>query len=102
MRITIRFIAVALITVSGGALAEGDPAMGKDKSTACAACHGEEGISSIDFWPNLAGQKYAYLIKQMQAFRDGTREEPTMTPIAQQLSEQDVMDLSAFYSSLEP
>ncbi len=50
--------------------AAGDAAAGKSKSTVCAACHGAEGISANDLWPNLAGQKPGYLTKQMKAFRD--------------------------------
>ena len=48
--------------------AAGDIAAGKLKAAPCAACHGAEGISGTDIWPNLAGQKAGYLIKQMKEF----------------------------------
>ncbi len=80
--------------------AGGDAAAGKSKSAMCAACHGGEGISANGMWPNLAGQKDAYLIKQMKAFRDGDRKDPMMSPMAAALSDDDIANLAAFYSSL--
>jgi cytochrome c553 len=80
--------------------AAGDAAAGKAKSTTCAACHGAQGISATDIWPNLAGQKPGYLVKQMKAFRDGDRKDPSMSPMASQLSDEDIDNLAAFYSSL--
>ncbi len=79
----------------------GDAAAGKAKSGLCAACHGAEGISASDIWPNLAGQKAAYLKKQMKAFRDGDRKDPMMSPMASALSDDDIDNLAAFYSSLK-
>lgn len=78
----------------------GDAAAGKEKSTLCASCHGENGISPNDLWPNLAGQKAGYLVKQMKAFRDGDRKDPMMSPMAANLSDEDIDNLAAFYSSL--
>jgi cytochrome c553 len=81
--------------------AAGDAATGKSKSGACAACHGAEGISGNEIWPNLAGQKSGYLIKQMKAFRDGDRKDPMMSPMAAALSDDDIDNLAAFFSSLK-
>lgn len=79
----------------------GDAAAGKSKSATCAACHGAEGISANGIWPNLAGQKEAYLKKQMKAFRDGDRKDPMMSPMASALSDDDIDNLAAYYSSLK-
>lgn len=81
-------------------MAEGDAAAGKTKSSMCAACHGAEGISTNDIWPNLAGQKFAYLVKQMKDFRDGNRKDPMMSPMAAGLTDEDINNLAAFYSGL--
>ena len=78
----------------------GDAAAGKAKSASCAACHGAEGISPNDVWPNLAGQKEGYLIKQMKAFKDGSRMDPMMSPMAAPLSDEDINNLAAYFSSL--
>ena len=82
------------------AIAAGDAAAGKAKSATCAACHGANGISNNDMWPNLAGQKQGYLVSQMIAFRDGARKNPMMAPMAANLSDADIADLAAYYSSL--
>jgi cytochrome c553 len=78
----------------------GDAAAGKAKSAACAACHGAEGISGNDIWPNLAGQKPGYLKKQMKAFRDGDRKDPMMSPMSAALTDEDIENLTAYYSGL--
>lgn len=80
--------------------AAADAAAGKARSVTCVACHGPEGISPNELWPDLAGQKRAYLVKQIKAFRDGSRSDPLMTPMAAPLSDADIEDLAAYYSSL--
>ncbi len=90
----------AALALPGAALA-GDAAAGKAKSATCAACHGANGISPNDLWPNLAGQKAGYLVKQMKAFRDGQRADPMMAPMAAPLSDADIEDLAAYYASLK-
>lgn len=78
----------------------GDAAAGKAKSMTCAACHGADGKSPNDLWPNLAGQKEGYLVKQIKAFRDGTRQDPMMAPMVKALSDTDIANLAAYFSSL--
>lgn len=79
-----------------------DIAAGKSKSVTCAACHGNNGISMIPMYPNLAGQKEQYLVLQMKAFRDGERKNMVMAPMAAGLSDSDIANLSAYYASLDP
>ena len=88
----------ALLFASSSAIA-GDAAAGKAKSVVCAACHGANGISMNPMWPNLAGQKEQYLAKQIKAFRDGTRTDPTMAPMVAALSDTDIDNLAAYFSS---
>lgn len=90
---------LAVVSLPMTAIA-GDAAAGKSKSAACAACHGAEGVSANGMWPNLAGQKEAYLKKQMKAFRDGDRKDPMMSPMASALSDDDIDNLAAYFSSL--
>ena len=89
------------IVASGSAFAAGDKAAGKAKAATCAGCHGATGHSMNPIWPNLAGQKEAYLAKQMKAFRDGSRKDPMMSPMAKPLSDADVANLAAYFSSLK-
>lgn len=91
---------VSVAVMASGAAVAGDAAAGKAKSATCAGCHGAAGVSANPLWPNLAGQKDAYLAKQMKAFRDGTRTDPMMSPMAKPLSDDDIANLAAYYSSL--
>lgn len=79
----------------------GDPAAGKAKSATCTACHGENGISANDQWPNLAGQKETYLRDQLTLFQQDKRQSPLMTPVAKTLSDKDVADLAAYFASMK-
>lgn len=94
-------IALAALMFTGVAQAGGDVAAGKAKSVTCAGCHGANGISNNPLWPNLAGQKAAYLVKQLKAFRSGTRKDPLMDSTAKGLSDADIENLAAYYSSLK-
>ena len=70
------------------------------KAAVCATCHGPDGISSNSLWPNLAGQKREYLIKQLEDFRSGARKDPLMAGQAASLSDEDIESLADYYSSL--
>jgi len=89
---------LTLTFISASALA-GDVEAGRIKSAMCASCHGVNGISMSPLWPNLAGQKEQYLIKQIKAFRDGTRQDPMMAPMVAALSDADIENLAAYYAS---
>ena len=100
-----KLIVIAALTASvgsfGSAMAAGDAAAGKVKAAVCAACHGATGVSANPLWPNLAGQKDQYIIKQLKAFKAGTRKDPLMSPQAALLSEQDIENVAAHFSSLK-
>ena len=99
-KLVIPFLAAALSAASFGALA-GDPVAGKAKSMTCAGCHGKNGISSNSMWPNLAGQKEAYLASQLKMFRDGQRNNAMMTAMAKGLSDADIANLAAYYAGIK-
>jgi len=71
-------LAVAATVMMASPAFAGDAAAGKGKSMMCSACHGAAGISAVPTYPNLAGQKVAYLVKQLKDFKTGTRNDPTM------------------------
>ena len=98
-----RFIFSILILFTGinSAIAAGDIEAGKGKVALCAGCHGANGISASDTYPNLAGQHADYIVKQLKAFKNNTdRSDPVMGPMAAGLSEQDMADIGAYYNSL--
>ena len=92
--------ALTLAAASHVAVA-GDAAAGKAKAATCAGCHGANGISAVPTYPNLAGQKAAYTVKQLKAFRDGSRKDPTMKAMAKPLSDADMANIAAYYESLK-
>ncbi len=95
-------VVVALAGVQGLAQAA-DAAAGKAKAAVCAGCHGANGISANPLWPNLAGQKDKYLVKQLQDWKSGARNNnPMMSPMAKPLSEADMENLAAYFSGLKP
>ena len=81
--------------------AQGNAVQGEKKSQSCIVCHGKDGISPNELWPNLAGQKEAYLILQLKAFRQGERKNEIMNPLSQTLTDQDIEDISSYYSQLK-
>jgi len=93
------FIVVASSTYINSAFADGNIAAGKTKSALCAGCHGATGKNPSPNFPNLAGQHAQYIVKQLKAFKAGTRVDPTMAPMAATLSEQDMADIAAYFSS---
>ena len=78
----------------------GDAAAGKAKAQLCAGCHGADGISTQPIFPNLKGQKEEYLKISLKAFKDGSRKNGTMNGMASTLSDADIDNLAAYFSSL--
>jgi cytochrome c553 len=74
--------------------------IGKTKARICFECHKVDGNSGKPFFPKLAGQHEAYLIKSMKAYKEGTRIDKQMSPIALLFDdENDIVDLAAYFSS---
>ena len=73
---------------------------GKAKSAMCAGCHGGQGVSPTPVWPNLAGQQEQYLVNALKMYRSGERKNAQMSPMAMALTDDDIVNLAAYYSSL--
>lgn len=91
------FILLSMLALPATALA-GDAAAGEKKTATCVACHGKNGISIADMYPNLAGQKEAYLVKALKAYKSGARNDPMMKPMVAALSDADIENLAAYYA----
>lgn len=95
------FAAVVMFAwLSSPVQAEGDAAAGQGKAAVCAACHGADGKAIQAAYPNLAGQHASYLAKQLTEYRDGGRVNALMSGQAAGLSDQDILDLAAYYSQM--
>jgi cytochrome c553 len=77
----------------------GDAEAGKAKTAVCGACHGADGNSAAPNFPKLAGQGERYLLKQLKDIKDGKRVVLEMTGLLDNLSEQDLADISAYFAS---
>ena len=76
-----------------------DTAAGKAKAQACAACHGADGNSASGQFPSLAGQTWRYMYVELKDFKEGRRSDPVMSPMAANLSRQDMMDLANYFAA---
>ena len=107
-----RFVALmtfACAVLSGAALAQNVPAgstapdsvAGKRKTAMCIGCHGIPGwrtaYPEVYHVPMIHGQHQAYIVKALQAYRSGERSHPSMRAIAASLTDQDMMNLAAYY-----
>jgi len=93
------FVSIVLATLSANSLASGDAEAGQTKSATCMACHGLAGNSTMPNFPKLAGQGEGYILKQLQEFKSGARNNAIMAGVVAILSEQDMMDIAAYYST---
>lgn len=81
-------------------LAEAKPERGRAKAQeVCVACHGEQGVSAVAEYPNLAGQSGAAIYKQLIDYRTGSRTNQLMTDIAKALDETTLADVAAYYAA---
>jgi cytochrome c553 len=78
-----------------------DAGAGKVKAEGCVGCHGENGVSEIESTPSLAGQPDGFIQWQLVFFRSGARKNEVMSPIAEQLGNEDIRDLGAYFASLK-
>lgn len=103
-RIIFPLIALTALFSANSVFAAGDAAAGKAKAALCASCHGANGIAAAPMYPNLAGQNDAYIISSLKAFRDKSRNggmAAIMQMQATSLSDADIDNLAAYYSSLK-
>ena len=94
---------MTLTMLSGQVLASGDVAAGQAKSAVCAACHGADGIAMIPGYPNLKGQNAQYISSAIKAYKNKERTgglAAVMQAQASMLSDDDIANLAAYYSSL--
>ena len=101
-RLIMIITALALAAGTGSGLAAGDPTAGQAKSMVCSACHGANGNSSNSDYPSLAGQVPGYIAQQLANFKSGIRSNTIMGGLAQTLTDEDMANLDAWFSSRQP
>lgn len=91
---------LAALALPVAASAAGNAQRGLEKSQVCQSCHGRNGDEALqDSYPILAGQHYDYLVHSLKAYRSGDRQNAVMAGFAADLSDQDIEDLAAWFSS---
>ncbi len=93
-------LSAAMICGSPGRAA--DAGAGKEKAEICAGCHGDAGISQTENIPSLAGQPDQFIQWQLVFFRSGSRKNEQMQPIVEQIDNQDIRTLGAYFAALTP
>jgi cytochrome c553 len=97
---TKKLLALALFAIAlPVAAASGEADVGKKKSGPCAACHGANGVSASDAFPNLAGQYEDYLETALKHYKSGKRKNAIMQGQVANLTQKDMMDLAAYFAS---
>ena len=93
--------AIALAFVAAGpAQADGDSDAGMKLAKKCAACHGKEGEGKKDN-PKIAGIEESAFIQAMTDYKSGAKENKAMNGASKKLSDEDIANLAAYYSSLK-
>ena len=93
---------IFVVSVAVMPLHAADTTAGKEKAEMCVACHGEGGISQLENMPSLAGQPDQFIQWQLVFFRAGTRKNDQMQPIVEQLNNEDIRNLGAYFATLTP
>jgi cytochrome c553 len=96
------FLTVAASATGSAPALAADIAAGKDKAQLCIGCHGDNGISQMENVPSLAGQPDQFIQWQLVFFRAGSRKNEQMQPIVEQLTNDDIRNLGAYFASLAP
>lgn len=91
---------IALALASAPLLASGNADNGKTKAATCVACHGADGNAVDPQYPRLAGQYNEYIQQSLHEYKDGRRNNAIMKGFAGTLSDQDIEDLAAYFSSM--
>lgn len=98
MKKTLFILAAVALGASLPVHAKGNYEAGKAKSTTCAACHGEDGNSTVPSFPKLAGQERDYLYHALRDYKSGKRNNPLMAGQVEALTDADMLDLALYYS----
>lgn len=93
-------LALAMAVASTTHVMAADAVAGKVKAGQCFVCHGADGLSKLPDAPNLAGQNEVYLVKALKDYRSGKREHEVMSMMAKNLSDDDIANVAAYFSSI--
>jgi cytochrome c553 len=91
----------ALVVTSPFVQAAGDSAAGRTVMVKCQVCHGKDGLGTLPYAPNIAGQKYDYLFHSLMAYKTGERKSQMMSVVVKGLSKEDIANVAAYYAAIK-
>ena len=94
-----RLLFILVVALAASAATAQDDAAVRQKAEVCSACHGPNGNSSNPDYPILAGQTWRYTYIQLKDFKEGRRSDPQMSPMAANLSTEDMIALGNFFAA---
>lgn len=89
-----------LLATGASARPLADAAAGARRAAICMSCHGKDGHAVVDGYPHLAGQNRQYLEKAISAYRNGQRKDPVMSAMAEPLTDEEIRNIAAYFSTL--
>ena len=92
---------VALVVTSSFAQAAGDSIAGGKVMVQCQSCHGKDGLGKMTYTPNIAGQKYDYLVHALMTYKAGERKSSMMSLAVKKLSDEDIANVAAYYAAIK-
>jgi cytochrome c553 len=99
LRVVAALLSLAGLTVPPAAAA--DIEAGREKAQMCAPCHGMDGLSKAMDAPHIAGQLESYLVRTLKGYKTGERKNEQMSIIAENLTDEDIADLAAYYTAIK-
>ena len=90
----------ALVVTSPFAQAAGDSTAGRTVMVKCQSCHGKDGLGRLPYAPNIAGQKYDYLVHSLMAYKAGERKSQNMADALKGLSDEDMANVAAYDAAI--
>ena len=93
------FLAALFAAAPAASVSAQDMTIANGKIAVCIACHSHDGVSSQPIYPHIAGQYAEYLVKSLTAYRDGTRTDPLMSPMAAGLTDEEIKQLADHYAA---
>jgi cytochrome c553 len=94
--------AAATVLPAHGQTDPAQTATAREKAQVCAACHGPDGNSQNPDYPILAGQTWRYIYIELKDFKEGRRSDPQMSPMAVNLSQEDMIALGNYFAAQKP
>ena len=95
------FATSALMVTSPFAQAAGDSIAGRTVMVKCQVCHGKDGLGTSPYAPNIAGQKYDYLVRSLMAYKARERKSSMMWTVVKSLSDEDIANVAAYYAAIK-